>query len=540
MKWGTIFRRKVCGISLVTGLLFSFVWVSSVCVGILPSAETPEDEKRIPPKMTKKIPEAPSALENDTDRPALKKPVTVDDLEDEIESSDLRVVLISIVIIVILGGGAVLVGARKKRAVWDEKDKALRNISPPKIDSKVIGTDDSVPPIYIVSDFHIGSDEHHKHNSNDMGQATLKKFIHWLKSVDNDARFAPHYDVIMNGDFLDLWQAFRPKPKKDTYKNRLIDILKSNEIFFSRLGGFVSNNHRCHFHYLFGNHDDPLVNVKHNPKIDPHFEKSSSSGDLKKIVSAKFPSNPKSRLVPPIGRVWTYTTFIIKDSYYYNDKLKVWVEHGHRYDDDNLRKKDGTPAGGQELSEYFNELQQKWPAAFKDIDKVPEVECVKHMRCLVDNPKTPSSYQNEVKKLKNVTLKMKVGKLAQIIDLVFTNNFIADLAQSEVKPKNKKAKYYNHVQNDVDVKKKAKIAVLAHTHLFELRGGGTIAYANTGSWLERIKSVKNSRGYCALQLFPSYLPYVKISKVKDKHQAAVELKFFSGKLEDKTVIVDLS
>ena len=160
--------------------------------------------------------------------------------------------------------GGLTTKERKKKlgsdfdTTYDEGDDP-RDIPPPTIyGEEDLEVDPNVPPVYVVSDFHIGSNKGaDKRKSNDMDFDTLKSFIKWLDSVDRDARNYDHYDVVMNGDFMDLWQAKRPVD--DTNANRLNDVLDSNNIFFSELAKILRRRYpRCRFYYLIGNHDDAL------------------------------------------------------------------------------------------------------------------------------------------------------------------------------------------------------------------------------------------------------------------------------------------
>ena len=126
----------------------------------------------------------------------------------------------------------------------DDDGDHPRDIPPPKVYGEEIEVDLNTPPVYIVSDFHLGSNRmfpgSDKRKSNDMDQKTLRTFVQWLSSVDKDAAAYDYYVVVMNGDFLDLWQAKRPSD--DSNASRLKDILKSNSYFFEQLGTYLRSH----------------------------------------------------------------------------------------------------------------------------------------------------------------------------------------------------------------------------------------------------------------------------------------------------------
>ncbi|MEE8570422.1 MAG: metallophosphoesterase, partial [Candidatus Bathyarchaeia archaeon] len=223
----------------------------------------------------------------------------------------------------------------------DDDGDDPRDIPPPTIYGEEIEVDPIVCPVYIVSDFHIGSNKSgpgqvDKKLSNDMDKKTLENFLKWLKLVEKDAEGYDHYDVVMNGDFLDLWQATRPKD--DDYQKRLEDILETNQVdileenqdsnptsknFFSKLGKFIINNSpRCRFYYVIGNHDDALYSGNHEG--DLKFGEGNSFNSLRNMVTGKLRNGDTSLMSFAMNRQYT------------NANYKLYVEHGHQHDSTNM------------------------------------------------------------------------------------------------------------------------------------------------------------------------------------------------------------
>ncbi|MCW4019288.1 MAG: hypothetical protein NWF00_11525 [Candidatus Bathyarchaeota archaeon] len=224
-----------------------------------------------------------------------------------------------------------------------------------------------------------------KSKSNLFNKAQADRFRNWLKFIDGEIESQhPNSEchLIINGDFLDLWQAKVPAKIGDFdtesgllahvplyYANR-VDLILDRHIrkycgtafyndegtclkstFEEKIVGenpnydvvadlvrFAAKQNRTVF-YLIGNHDDPLYagNVKEDPAFG--FKGVDADGLVKHLrnrlsgviedLNSQGAGIPNSAL----------DNFIV-DKHYWNEQLSVYAEHGHVYDEINL--KDGS------------------------------------------------------------------------------------------------------------------------------------------------------------------------------------------------------
>jgi UDP-2,3-diacylglucosamine pyrophosphatase LpxH len=417
-----------------------------------------------------------------------------------------------------------------------------RDTPPPTIYGEEKDVDPFVPPVYIVSDFHIGSNQSwpgkvNKTHSNDMDKKTLEDFLEWLYMVNNDAAKYDHYDVVMNGDFLDLWQATRPND--DNYQKRLEDILETNQVwdhkakgelnFFSKLGGFIKNSPRCRFYYVIGNHDDALYSGNH--RGDPNYGEGNSFNSLRNMVTGKLRDGDNSLISFAMNRQYT------------NANYKLYVEHGHQHDATNMKKENGGPSGGQQIAHQINHLQEIDPL-FRNIEKTPNQETAKYLKCLVNNPSTPEKLKNEIDKLKEISIDAEAYIKGNIVDFLLTDEGMSNAIIDRIDPKKINRNELEEAHKIIDDNKRIpqrKIVVFGHTHIHDLQPSQLYsqwAYANSGTWLDDI--IFDSTQGCQLKSSPSNLPYVKISKEKGEDIALVELKFFKGRQKDRLIKVRLT
>jgi UDP-2,3-diacylglucosamine pyrophosphatase LpxH len=416
-----------------------------------------------------------------------------------------------------------------------------RDIPPPKSYGEEIETDLKTPPVYIVSDFHIGSNRNFpgqvdKRRSNDMDQKTLKEFLKWLDLVDKDAADYDQYDVVMNGDFLDLWQSARPKD--DDYQKRLEDILETNPEtkseanpdFFSELGKFIrKNSPRCRFYYVIGNHDDPLYSGNHSG--DEKFGEGNSFNSLRNRVKEKLREQSNSLMSFAMNRQYT------------NANYKLFVEHGHQHDSTNLKDENGGPSGGQQIAQQINHMQETDPL-FENIENTPNQETAKYLHCLNRQPGTPEDIKKEIEKLKEISIDAEAYVVGNVVDFLLTDDGMSNAIIDRIDPDNIKKNELEEaleIINDIKRIPPRKIVVFGHTHIHDLQPPQPYsqwAYANSGTWLDDI--THDSTEGCQLRPSPSSLPYVKVSKEKGEDIALVELKFFRGTPEDRLVKVQLT
>jgi len=421
--------------------------------------------------------------------------------------------------------------------ITDDNGDDPRDIPPPTIYGEEIDVDDKAPPVYIVSDFHVGSNRNfpgqgNKQLSNDFHERILKRFIEWLEAVHRDATHYDHYDIVMNGDFLDLWQAARPN--NDNYENRLNDILETNTVnkanFFSKLGEFIRNNSpKCRFYYLIGNHDDPLYSG--DSIGDPLFGSRNSFYSNRNMVKEKLRDGSSSLMSFAFNKQYT------------NSRYKLFVEHGHQHDTTNLKDENGEPSGGQLIAQQINHMQEIDPE-FGKIENTPNQETAKYLNCLNQRDDTPQNVKNEIEKLKEISIDAESYFVGNVVDFLLTDNMVSSLIIDRIEPSSIRANELDEAReiiNDATRIPSYKIVVFGHTHLHDLQPTqlySSWAHANTGTWIDDI--VFDSSNGCQLISSPSHLPYVKISKQKGEDIAIVELKFFSGNSADRLLRVRLT
>lgn len=415
------------------------------------------------------------------------------------------------------------------------------------------------PPVFIVSDFHIGSNmvftlrngrEINKSLSNDMPQHTLDDFISWLAARDAETAQFPYYDVVMNGDFLDLWQAKRPF--NDTYQNRLDDIFQSNIRFFTDLARFLASHSRCRFYYVIGNHDDALLDGGHN--TDKRFAPNTNHYNL----HADF----RNRMMSLAG----YLQMSGIQEAYSHPFYKIYAKHGHQHDDFNSRNS-GRPSSGQELVERFvNRMQEDTtpvfpplvspplvtPAdirPFAEMDSTPNIEFFQYMHCLFHDKSTPNEIKRQIERMMEflvtennpVLSAFFVDILAELFIDDFTHNQIGNAMQPETISR-------NNLEAAVDLNRQrpSRIVIFGHTHIKDQQpasGETDFCYVNSGSWLRHIRfrrqqNWRETGKRCRVLTQPSPLPYVKVSHPGGM-RALVELISYRGGGTQSAVTVRL-
>jgi UDP-2,3-diacylglucosamine pyrophosphatase LpxH len=411
----------------------------------------------------------------------------------------------------------------------DDDGDDPRDIPPPTYYGEELEVDPTVSPVYVISDFHLGSNiDSVKEKSNDMDGDTLKMFLKWLDSVDVDAGEADHYDVVMNGDFFDLWQA--KKSVDDTNADMIKDVLDSNNDFFSQLAQLLKGRYpRCRFYFLIGNHDDAFFSSTDGSHM-------TARNSLKKDLSQDWSLWPMSFNI---------------DTTYTNGQYKLHIEHGHEFDSFNW-KGDEDRAIGQKIAEKINQMQEANPA-FRNIEYTPNQEFVKYLICLKENEKTPKKILDIIGEFESVAMWANIenSKLGALWDglkyvgkirpfLVSGDRFALD--HPNVEPKKVKDDNRGFAEKIMEEKPEVKIVVLGHIHFTDLiKMAGEKGYANTGTWLKKVRASKDSKD-CLLKTSPSPLPYVKISKALESNEdgediALVELKYYRGMFQDQMIKV---
>ena len=410
----------------------------------------------------------------------------------------------------------------------------------PVIYGEHIESDKAIPPVYVVSDFHMGANgatatnPYGKRSSNDLSQATLFAFLKWLEMVDQECRFHKYYDVVMNGDFVDLWQAGNfDSPDDDTYRKRLSAILKSNSQFFSKLRSFLQKHPKCRFHYLKGNHDDALDPASHGSNAgfdDKLFKGGSSPASLQKMMETLFAKNTHPSSHPLFGKK---AAFFITKEVYKNDKYSLHIEHGHRFDKANWRDGDSEISIGQKLSHHTNWMQEKFPSSFREIESTPNQETAKYLKCLQQSSQIGTPERAALEKLKDLGIS-SAGSAKHFADVFLPDSVTSNLAIQALDPYDATVEYKDYAVDKLIKSDGPKVVVFGHTHYETLKSAGAGVYANSGSWLDREQFYRENGTYCRLRIIDSDLPYVKIFKDNTRDEIVVQLKYYRGKKLDQT------
>ncbi len=368
-----------------------------------------------------------------------------------------------------------------------EDDDDPRDTPPPTIYGEELGEFQKIPPVYIISDFHIGSNNGDRTLSNDMDVDTLGKFIEWLDWVEHwdvpDEFKFDEYVVIMNGDFLDLWQAGRIGTDSD--KKRLKDIKDTNSGFFEILNKTLKSKPRMKFYYIVGNHDDAF----------------SYGLDFKK---SGFPT-----IITSFSHV----------------KYDLWVEHGHKNDTTNSRGKDKKPSKGQEVTEFINKMQEDSPK-FRHLDAPPYDDAARYVKCLYETNNLTNKEKELAMQFVDLLFSTKGDILGPTIQTFMSKSDEFNKIIEILSPKNDKETYRGEAKK-LFKSKNAKIVSLGHSHYEDFIHAGNTVYVNSGTWLYNT-SFKKKGKKCSLIKNNSDLPFVKISN-PEPGKALVEGIFFRSK-----------
>lgn len=360
------------------------------------------------------------------------------------------------------GRTVISIGPTRQRGRVDELDDDIDDYedtpddAPPGWITSLQGPPLTTPPgspddcvVYIVSDQHMGShskyiireiepaphggsrirsqERIYKSRSNlfDAKQAT--RFLNWISWASKD-HLINHPNaqchLIIDGDFLDLWQALARRSREPLrninrhYGSRIDEIIGPHIYEFTididfdedgnlkeihrntkRLGHnpnydiitallkFASVPKRKVF-FLVGNHDDPLFTG--NLEDDDGFaaRKGYQPGAtyrrgveypnaqaLREFFESRLERIQQNESIPQnalanfhLGR------------FYWNRELSIYAEHGHVFDSSNWKDKD--PSNGQELVEqHLNEIRENGYHSFWGIGNVPYSDLINYLEC---------------------------------------------------------------------------------------------------------------------------------------------------------------
>jgi len=229
---------------------------------------------------------------------------------------------------------------------------AITTVAPPDVTWTSI-----TPKIFCLSDIHLGNTR----PTNDCTPARKRKLTRVLMKIGSELVHGDlqSFDLVLNGDIFDFWKAI-PNPMPSTakppimdafnlhsledYKKRFAEILESNQDIVSILTGLLYDtpdpNTGSNLYILTGNHDDPADDSMFGAGVF----RQMLVDNMQALAPAGFHQEIDDRV--KWGRPPIYT----------NRTLKVHIQHGHRWDEANLLRRDNGDiiwSEGQVLVENF-------------------------------------------------------------------------------------------------------------------------------------------------------------------------------------------
>ncbi len=412
--------------------------------------------------------------------------------------------------------------------------------------------------LYVVSDLHMGSHVKYrvekwlrrgdgkrlsedlieswyvdKSLSNLFDEEEKENFCKWLRFIDKEAS-EDHQDaechLIINGDFLDLWQARirRHVGMADTqqgllsnnpllYRNRIDWILGEKiERFIERLYydekgdrleteraresigdnpnrevillllRYAQRENRRVF-YLVGNHDDPLYTGNHRSDGGYGYD-AADAEKLREYLLSKLEVIGKSA-DPPIGKD-AISNFRI-GRLYWNRELGVYVEHGHVYDGDNWKKSE-TCNGQRLVEDALTEIQESAVGSFWGLASEPYHLAVKYLRCEVDTAKKKVDGEQRLSIIRRFIEEgaEALGRFYGTIEEVSPTSLSLWLAERRFSPTSVQQEDWSYFEKAKAIKDAVKSSVLSfgHTHRpLCAQYDDNSVYVNTAEWIYNIE-----------------------------------------------------
>lgn len=423
--------------------------------------------------------------------------------------------------------------------------------------NRIIKTRQKNQSVDVMSDWNVD-----KSDSNLFDKYQASKFVKWLEFIENELNElsekhqnkSKDYHLIINGDFLDLWQARAPmiipnlkvsnmddddltREIPHSYKSRIDEIfdmyvygytiyLDYNEDGQKMIEGkgywnvvdsnpnykvlqallrFACGKNRKVI-YLIGNHDDPLY-TGNNDKDPAYGNKPCPNAEiLRQYLIQKLDGIRKNEGLPEIAR-----SNIQIGRFYWNREVGVYAEHGHIFDKENWKQTDSDGC----LSQHFNEgilaeLKETTEIpSLRYVDNVPHDEIIKYLRCLVRYKITKWRSYNKLpdheKRLQNIAKKVLLngsrierGLWGRVItefwDLTTPADKFIKMGIEELS-KVSKIKSEKCMDRAALLAKitGAQVLTFGHTHNHYFCRSENWVYVNTGEWITDVKFVKFQR-----------------------------------------------
>jgi UDP-2,3-diacylglucosamine pyrophosphatase LpxH len=363
---------------------------------------------------------------------------------------------------------------------------------------------DDHKPVFILSDIHIGSNAQFrispkhvidKARSNWFPQPEPRRLLVWLHWVTRVAQqIAPNrpYDVVLVGDFLDIWQADRPPGLRDNYILRIGDILGTNASFFKGFTAWLATNPRAHFHYLIGNHDDPFYrgDATEDDLFGLGLVSNATYGKSKydfMRLRAQFLSYLDDLAGKRLGNISIAKRYL-------NNTFRLYCEHGHKNDDHNLRGSNywghNGPPPGQKVVETAMNVITEMPGPggsypFQGFASMGAKSMNQIVTCINDLGQITPELRDAIEEFRQ-NFASALGAEYWIANEVLPENLTDWIAERKTDPKKTNDSNYDYIKRKLISEGGGfQIAVMGHTHLFDWRESQDEIYANSDSWIPK-------------------------------------------------------
>lgn len=339
--------------------------------------------------------------------------------------------------------------------------------------------------IAFVSDLHIGAD----HLVDDFDQSDDQSFatmIDFIQGLDAKSK-----ELILLGDFLELWETQPIAPHNTTYERRvdvsklkIVRIIREHPAVFNALKNF-SENHSVT--YIYGNHDDELL----EPQLADHFKQVSG-------VKCGFAFD------------------------YENVPFEVFARHGHQYDSGNFTNDPimKIPTGRWIVENFIVPLENITTngntSALGVVDSfTPSSKFGDYLRCIRKSKRISEDQLKEARDIltnlnSNVPLTGASSIAANVVDAIYDGLQFIKL-KSPIDEFEELAWVAEFLKRDVNIDEDSykgllngtdkSCILMGHTHEgFIKRVGTNKLIVNTGTWMNKLES--NPRHPC----YPNPMP----------------------------------
>ncbi len=361
---------------------------------------------------------------------------------------------------------------------------------------------------YFVSDLHIADKSELDH----FGKLKEEIFISMLNRIDSESNHRG--ELILLGDIIDFSVLKVLATKGIEITNMINKVAKVYKNMFQELRNFIIKGNRLY--YVWGNHDYALRYYQHLHHLQCKILKWM--WDKKHFIK------------------------ISGGDYYYSASHKIYAEHGHRFDIDNIHLHNRPISFGNYIADILvrkwerfycpqNPNPYKYP--FKEVDGIrPRSRLIYYVNWLINNNLITGRAKIEI--LNDLMRAYNEAKmpLPSILNKLFKNlpekikDTIVYMGLKDSLPKilrNKAKKlllgYHNEllttkrrtitVTETFDLPFLPKVVVFGHSHFLDFyKIGDQAIYVNTGTWRSTILVNENGE----LSKTETLYPVIRVSK----------------------------